>query len=101
MFITVLLIIEKKKTRNNQSIDKRIDTLSVSQSVSSVAQSCLTLCDPMNCITPGLPVHHQLPEFWELVTYRYSKQKIRKTTAELNSITNQLNIIDIYIEYFI
>ena len=30
---------------------------------SSVAQSCLSLCDPMNCSTPGLPVHHQLPEF--------------------------------------
>ena len=30
---------------------------------SSVAQSCPTLCDPMNCRTPGLPVHHQLPEF--------------------------------------
>ena len=29
---------------------------------SSAAQSCLTLCDPMNCSTPGLPVHHQLPE---------------------------------------
>ena len=29
---------------------------------SSVAQSCLTLCDPMNRSTPGLPVHHQLPE---------------------------------------
>ena len=29
---------------------------------SSVAQSCPTLCDPMNCGTPGLPVHHQLPE---------------------------------------
>ena len=28
---------------------------------SSVAQSCLTLCDPMNHSTPGLPVHHQLP----------------------------------------
>ena len=27
---------------------------------SSVTQSCLTLCDPMNCSTPGLPVHHQL-----------------------------------------
>ena len=32
-------------------------------SVSSVAQSCLILCDPMNRSTPGLPVHHQLPEF--------------------------------------
>ena len=30
---------------------------------SSVAQSCLTLCNPMNCSTAGLPVHHQLPEF--------------------------------------
>ena len=30
---------------------------------SSVAQSCLTLCDPMDCSMPGLPVHHQLPEF--------------------------------------
>ena len=29
---------------------------------SSVAQSYLTLCDPMNCSMPGLPVHHQLPE---------------------------------------
>ena len=30
---------------------------------SSVAQSCPTPCDPMNCSTPGLPVHLQLPEF--------------------------------------
>ena len=30
---------------------------------SSVAQSCPTLCDPMNRSTPGLPVHHKLPEF--------------------------------------
>ena len=32
-------------------------------SVSSVPQSCPTLCDPLDCSTPGLPVHHQLPEF--------------------------------------
>ena len=30
---------------------------------SSIAQSCLTLCDPMNVSMPGLPVHHQFPEF--------------------------------------
>ena len=30
---------------------------------SLVAQSCPTLCDPMNRSTPGFPVHHQLPEF--------------------------------------
>ena len=29
---------------------------------SSVAQSCLTLGDPMDCSTPGFPVHHRLPE---------------------------------------
>ena len=37
-------------------------TLSHSVQFSSVAQSCPTLCDPMNHSTPGLPVHHQLPE---------------------------------------
>ena len=33
-----------------------------SESVSSIAQSCLTLCDPMDCCMPGFPVHHHLPE---------------------------------------
>ena len=35
-----------------------------------VAQSCGTLCDPMNHSTPGLPVHHQLPEFTETHVHR-------------------------------
>ena len=39
---------------------------------SSVAQSCPTLCDPMNHSTPGLPVHHQLPEFTETHVHRVS-----------------------------
>ena len=42
----------------------------LSQSVTSVAQSCLTLCDPMNRSTPGLPVHHQLPEFTQTPVHR-------------------------------
>ena len=37
---------------------------------SSVAQSCLTLCDPMSCSTPGLPVHHQAPEFTQTHVHR-------------------------------
>ena len=37
---------------------------------SSVAQSCLTLCDPMNHSTPGLPVHHQLSEFTQTHVHR-------------------------------
>ena len=39
------------------------NTLLESVQFSSFAQSCPTLCDPMNCSTPGLPVHHQPPEF--------------------------------------
>ena len=49
--------------------ERQIKTLKVlnitdhSVQFSSVAHSCLTLCNPMNLSTPGLPVHHQLPEF--------------------------------------
>ena len=39
---------------------------------SSVAQSCQILCDPMNCSTPSLPVHHQLPEFTQTHVHRVS-----------------------------
>ena len=37
---------------------------------SSVTQSCLTLCDPMDCSTPGLPVYHQLPELLKLMSIK-------------------------------
>ena len=37
---------------------------------SSVSPSCPTLCNPMNCSTPGLPVHHQLPEFTQTHIHR-------------------------------
>ena len=37
---------------------------------SSVTQSCPTLCDPMNRSMPGLPVHHQLPEFTQTHVHR-------------------------------
>ena len=39
---------------------------------SPVIQSCLTLCDPMNRCTPGLPVYHQLPEFTQTHIHRVS-----------------------------
>ena len=38
--------------------------------LSSVAQSCLTLCNPIDCSTPGLPVHHQLSEFTQTHVHR-------------------------------
>ena len=43
---------------------------SCSVQFSSVAQLCLTLCDPMNRSTPGLPVHHQLPKFTQTHVHR-------------------------------
>ena len=46
--------------------------LSNSVQFSSVTQSCPTLCDPMNCTTPGLPVHHQLTEFTQTHVHRVS-----------------------------
>ena len=42
----------------------------VSVQFSSVAQSCPTLCDPMDCSMPGLPVHHHLPEFTQTHVHR-------------------------------
>ena len=47
-------------------------TVSWSFQISSVAQSCPTLCGPMNRSMPGLPVHHQLPEFTETHVHRVS-----------------------------
>ena len=42
---------------------------------SSVAQSCLTLCDPMDCSTPGFPVHHQLSQsLLKLMSIRRGKK---------------------------
>ena len=43
-----------------------------SDQIRSVAQSCPTLCDPMNRSTPGLPVHHQLLEFTQTHIHRVS-----------------------------
>ena len=52
------------------SLERNFSGLSVQ--FSSVAQSCLTLCDPMNRSTPGLPVHHQLLEFTQTLVHRVS-----------------------------
>ena len=41
-------------------------------SESEVAQLCLTLCNPMDCIMPGLPLHHQLLEFTQTHVHRVS-----------------------------
>ena len=51
---------------------KQTKCISTVSQFSSVAQSCPTLCDPMNHSTPGLPVHHQLPEFTQTHVHRVS-----------------------------
>ena len=44
-----------------------------SSNFSSVAQSCLTLCNPMDCSAPGLPVYHQLPELAQIHVHRVAE----------------------------
>ena len=60
----------KKILMRLQAIVKHGEILRASVQFSSIAQSCLTLCDPMNHSTPGLPVHHQLPEFTQTHVHR-------------------------------
>ena len=47
-------------------------SLYASVQFSSVAQSCPTLCDPMDCSTPGFPVHHHLPKLTQIHVHRVS-----------------------------
>ena len=55
-----------------QNLWPSIFLLFITFQIRSVAQSCPTLCDPMNRSTPGLPVHHQLPEFTQTHVHRVS-----------------------------
>ena len=56
--------------KSNMKIVSRITCqLSVLVQFSSVTQSCPTLCSPMDCSTPGLSAHHQLPEFTQTHTH--------------------------------
>ena len=57
-----LFIRQSREEMEEQVSDLPSPSLGFMDQFSSVTQSCLTLCDPMNCSTPGLPVHHQLLE---------------------------------------
>jgi len=79
MFIAALFIIARTwKQPRCPSADEWIRkpwyiyTMEYSDQIRSVAQSCPTLCDPMNHSTPGLPVHHQLPEFTQTYVHPVS-----------------------------
>ena len=49
-----------------------MDSINVTYFSSVQSLSCVRLCNPMNCSTPGLPVHHQLPEFNQTHVHRVS-----------------------------
>ena len=59
---TLILVKIESKRRTGLWRMKWLDSITNSVQFSSVTQSCPTLCDSMNRSTPGLPVHHQLPE---------------------------------------
>ena len=65
---TLLILCIKYIT--NENLLYSTSNLMLSVQYSSVAQSCPTLCDPTNHSTPGLPVHHQLPEFTQTHVHR-------------------------------
>ena len=69
----VFINIKKKKDYPKSTFVLAADiSTNGSAQFSSVAQSCPTLCHPMNHSMPGLPVHHQLPEFTETHVHRVS-----------------------------
>ena len=70
-FTCTLLSTKPPKPQLNQTKPHKSPLYSSDQT-RSVAQSCLTLCDPMNRSTPGLPVYHQLPEFTQTHVHRVS-----------------------------
>ena len=73
LFLASSSVSVTEKALNNQLPNELNDAGLVSSvQFSSVAQSCLTLCDPMNRSTPGIPVHHQLPEFTQTQAHRVS-----------------------------
>ena len=60
------------KSQRSQVILYHFEQPDPSDQIRSVAQSCPTLCDPRNPSTPGLPVHHQLPEFTQTHVHQVS-----------------------------
>ena len=60
---------------NDEWVFKNSSEIFALQSVSSVTQSCLTLCHPMDCSTPGFPVHHQFLELAQTHVHQVSDAK--------------------------
>ena len=72
ILLSIFLDIMQQITLSKSFVFWFLNKLNLNIQFSSVAQSCPTLCHPMNCSTPGLPVHHQLPEFTQTHVHRVS-----------------------------
>ena len=64
--------LQRRHMDGQEAHEKMLHLTSYSVQFSSVAQPCPTLCNPMNCSTPGLPVHHHRPEFTQTHVHRVS-----------------------------
>jgi len=67
---TLKYILQRIYTDGQQTHEKMLNITNYSVQFNSVTQSCLTLCDPMNCSMPGLSVHHQFLEFTQTHVHR-------------------------------
>ena len=82
-----------KQTKNTQLwmwLVMEINSNAVNNSIasvqlSSVTQSCPTVCDPMNCSMPDLPVHHKLPEFTQTHAHRWCHPAISSSAVSFSS----------------
>ena len=60
---SLVMKVKKESEKAGLKLNIQKTKIMASSPISSIAQLCPTLCDPMNHSTPGLSVHHQLPEF--------------------------------------
>ena len=88
MIVKITKNLENRMEKIQESINKDLDQ------IRSVAQSCPTLCDPMNRCTPGLPVHHQLLEFTQTHVHRVSDAIKNKHTETNNTITKMKSTLE-------
>ena len=86
----ITLTAESEEELKSHLMRVKEESETASAQFSSVAQSCLTLCDPMNCSTPGLPVHHQLPEF--IQTHVHGVDDAIQPSHPLLSLSPALNL---------
>jgi len=74
-------------------------SLACCSSVQFIAQSCPTLCNPMNHSTPGLPVHHQLPEFTQTHVHQVGDAIQPSRVTKSQTQVNDWTIIIIHIKH--